>query len=901
MSDPFGTEALRASVLRSWADSPTRLLEDTNAERDLRVGAYRDRLFVELAQNAADAALAAGVPGVLRVSVVDGELRVANTGAPLDARGVASLSSLRASAKEGMVGQFGVGFAAVLAVSAEPRVISRTGGVAFSETRTREAVSQDDVPVLRLPWPAGEEVPEGFDTEVRLPLRDGVAAAELLARAQAEAEDLLLSLPGLTRLEIEGAAWRRSAADGVVGISAPDGTVRRWLTQEAPGGLWAVPVDGGPVPLGDDVLHAPTPTDERLSLPARLIASVPMEPSRRRVLPGTDLTGLAGSYPALVRKLTPEHRPAMVPRAGFPLSEVDGQLREAVLRQLAEQPWLPGVTELAGSGARVLTVESPELVELLGEAVPRLVSLSGFEVSRVLATVDAEPLEMAELVDVLTGLERPPSWWRALYDAVLPLLEAHSVSADDLGALPVPLVDGRTLPGPRGAFLFGASNELLELLADAEVMGLRLVHPEAAHPLLERLGAKQADSADLLEAPGLRDAIERSVEDGLSGLDVRPLADAVLRLVSESPADGLGALALPTRDGWRRADEVVLPTSPLLEVFDREALGEDGALSVLDADFAEDWSPGALTAVGVLDGFILTEGGIRDLDLIADDAWPQALRLLAGERETWHALSGPAGEWIARNAVLAGRAPAEWRLPEAESLAGLYDPVPDVGVRPDVLALAGVRTELAVADLDDAADLLDRLGDAGRTVAPGLLSRAYAALVAAELDWSELDAPARVRAVDGTVVDAEQAAVLDQPWLAAVWPPSRLVAVSSDADRLAEALDLPLLSELISARLPDGEYLRWSELTAIRLAAELLDIPFPDGGVVVHEELTVEVDGVKRAAPWWVESGGFHGEHHAEDSPAGLARAFAWAAGRWGDRHLITALLEEPDPLTLLA
>ena len=97
VADPFGTARLREATLRAWQDSPTRLTEDTNVERDLRVGAYRDRLFVELAQNAADAAMAGGVPGRVRVSLVDSELRFANTGAPLDARGVASLASLRAS------------------------------------------------------------------------------------------------------------------------------------------------------------------------------------------------------------------------------------------------------------------------------------------------------------------------------------------------------------------------------------------------------------------------------------------------------------------------------------------------------------------------------------------------------------------------------------------------------------------------------------------------------------------------------------------------------------------------------------------------------------------------------------------------------------------------------------
>jgi len=44
---------------------------------------------------------------------VDGELRAANTGAPLTEAGVAALASLRASAKRGAgtIGQFGVGFA----------------------------------------------------------------------------------------------------------------------------------------------------------------------------------------------------------------------------------------------------------------------------------------------------------------------------------------------------------------------------------------------------------------------------------------------------------------------------------------------------------------------------------------------------------------------------------------------------------------------------------------------------------------------------------------------------------------------------------------------------------------------------------------------------------------------
>src|SRR5919206_330096 len=131
VADPFDTAAIRRRVLTAWADSPARFREDANAEEDLVRGGYRDRLLVELAQNAADAATRAGVPGRLRLELTGGELRAANTGEPLDAAGVQALATLRASAKRdgpATVGRFGVGFAAVLAVSDEPAVVSTTGG-----------------------------------------------------------------------------------------------------------------------------------------------------------------------------------------------------------------------------------------------------------------------------------------------------------------------------------------------------------------------------------------------------------------------------------------------------------------------------------------------------------------------------------------------------------------------------------------------------------------------------------------------------------------------------------------------------------------------------------------------------------------------------------------------------
>ena len=92
MDDPFGTAALRAAVLDAWAASPTRFREDANAEEDLRLGGYADTWFVELAQNAADAA---GGAGRLRVTLVpDGSAPAGGVGSAGSARATATKSAI---------------------------------------------------------------------------------------------------------------------------------------------------------------------------------------------------------------------------------------------------------------------------------------------------------------------------------------------------------------------------------------------------------------------------------------------------------------------------------------------------------------------------------------------------------------------------------------------------------------------------------------------------------------------------------------------------------------------------------------------------------------------------------------------------------------------------------------
>ncbi|MGN6331245.1 MAG: sacsin N-terminal ATP-binding-like domain-containing protein, partial [Motilibacteraceae bacterium] len=403
-SDPFGAAGLREQVLAAWAADPRRFREDANAEEDLALGGYRDRLVVELAQNAADAARAAGeAPGRLLLRLAGGMLTAANTGAPLHAEGVRALSSLRASAKRedgGSAGRFGVGFAAVLPVSDSPSVVSRSsGGVRFSRALTREAVErtaglaeelarrEGHVPVLRLPWDISDEtsevseVPEGYETLVSLPLRD--ADAEAVARAALADVDaaILLALPDLREVvvQVDGAERRLTAEWVSAGevLLSDAGATRRWrvLRREGPldpalladrpveerqragwSVLWAVPLDQGGSPVGERtdvqaVVHAPTPTDEPQGLPGLLVASFPQDPSRRRMAGGplTDrLAQEAGTVWAdLVAELAAEGLPVtgLVPER-IPTGPVDAVVRRAALASLATRPLLrPAVSD----------------------------------------------------------------------------------------------------------------------------------------------------------------------------------------------------------------------------------------------------------------------------------------------------------------------------------------------------------------------------------------------------------------------------------------------------------------------------------------------------------------------------------------------------------------------------
>ncbi|GAA2270628.1 hypothetical protein GCM10010145_01350 [Streptomyces ruber] len=1023
-ADPFGTARLRRGVLDAWAAAPARFREDANAEEDLVLGGYRDRLVVELAQNAADAATRAGVPGRLRLTLRDGVLAAANTGAHLDAAGVESLSTLRASAKrdaeDSTVGRFGVGFAAVLAVSDEPAVVGLHGGVRWSLAEARDLAADTalgnpglgdeirrrdgHVPLLRLPFAAEGSAPEPYDTVVILPLRD--TAAEDLAERLLHAVDdaLLLALPGLEEVVVEVGeeerTLRRSARGNTVTVEDSRDGVTHWRTTAAHGALdpallldrpveerlrphwsvtWAVPVgdDGAPVrPRTAPVVHAPTPSDEPLGVPALLIGSFPLDTTRRHAAPGalTDflVERAADAYAELLAAWRPV-TPGILDLVPGPLGkgELDGALRRAVLERLPRTAFLPTALDPADDedlpealrprDAEVVEGAGAETVRVLAEVLPSLLP-AGLERRVELRTLGVPRVPLTEAVDRLAGLEKAPGWWRRLYDSLA------GVDPERLSGLPVPLADGRTTIGPRQVLLPTAASAEEAATESLARLGLKVAHPDAAHPLLEKLGALPATPRAVLTTPQVRAAVAASLDDeGASwdiedGLDAEELADLVLALVRDAglePGDEpwLGALALPDEDGeLAPAGELVLPGSPFAQVM------RAGELAAVDEELAARWGEQPLAACGVLATFALVRAtdvvldpdeleprdgdfaepddaglldavdvwsedvldrlpdtpvppvateivAVRDLDLVDDDRWPEALALLSRPPlrdaltqpvrlllpDGTHEIVRPYTAWWLRgHPVLDGRRPAGLRAAGGDPLLrGLYDEADATGFDDEqVLRALGVRTSVA-ALLDEpggAAELLDRLADPERPVTAPQLHALYGAL--ADLDPEQVTLPDELRAVrDGevVVVDAADAVVVDSPDLLPFTDGVPLLPVRpARAAELAELFQVRRLSESVT-----GEVTSEGTEHEVPESVRVLLGPSTPASYVEHEELIV--GGVELD---WRRTR--DGVLHAA-TLEGVAAGLAWAAGQWPRRFEVAALLEDPSRTEELA
>lgn len=651
--DPFGTAQVRERVLAAWTASPERFREDANSEEDLALGGYRDRVLVELAQNAADAAARAGVPGRLLLRLVEGSepaLVAANTGARLDAEGVGALATLRASAKRdgAATGRFGVGFSAVLALSDDPAVVSHGQGVRFSRAQTRADVRaaaspglaeelrrrDEHVPVLRLPYPAEGSAPPGYDTAVLLPLRDG-GALDLARHLLDDLDDtLLVALPGLTEVVVERPGAPARVLEAVAerwdllrrngSHSAAVMADRPTEERARPGWslAWAVPRDGAtPVPT---TVHAPTPTDEPLGWPALLVADLPLDPDRRHVVAGAAaeavLAAAAVAYAELLEQVARERSVLDLVPTTLPAGWVADRLREGVLAALPGARVLPpadpqaeplrprDAVALTGPGAH-----DPAVLAVLAPVVDGLVA-AGPGAETVLRVLDVRRTTLADVVEQWPEVGTPEAHV-ALHRALLPAAADPAVR-EALASLPVPLADGRVVRGARGLVLPEADvpTAVLEALGEH---GLRAADPVlaadgAAADLLERLGAHRVSAGQLLDHPALHRLVEACTDDP----DPEPVVDAVLALVAAALAAGaveagahafLGDLPLADDEGdLVPASVLVQPGSPAADLLDPDAVGS------VDEELLRRWGPDVLRAVGVADRPLLVAVGEVD-------------------------------------------------------------------------------------------------------------------------------------------------------------------------------------------------------------------------------------------------------------------------------------------------
>ncbi|AYY11551.1 molecular chaperone Hsp90 [Actinobacteria bacterium YIM 96077] len=1034
--DTLGTQAIRERVLAAWTASPARFREDANAEEELALGAYRDRLVVELAQNAADAALRHGTPGRLLLRLDGTTLLAANTGAALDSEGVEGLSTLRASTKRAVapssgdrhkddedgehaatepVGRFGVGFAAVLAVTDEPLIISGHDVVYWSRSRTRDIVAQlpelapqiaergRAVPVLRLPFatdresmrdvlpdavhiPGLDQILDTHDTAVLLPLRDDDAVATARRLIDAIDDALLLVLPALGEIVIESGTGRRTLTassatvlDHAGGIWERHVGARRWRLAHATGSAsaelladrpveerarpqWsvtvAVPVDDGEHPARlpgtqgtaegerppSTVVHAPTPTDDATALPALVVGTFPLDSTRRRIAPGPLTDHLASqvgeTYARLVASFSAPSALALVP-GPVGESELDASLHRSVREALSRTPFVPAArageagseTEIvAGRRLRPTEVQLVDGLEraadpsALATVVPGLPAAGWWQrgpLTRLGATITA----LADLIDELATVNLPASRWREIYAAL------DGADPEALGALPVPLADGRLGRGPRGVLLPGEVDA--DLLATFQ---LRVAAPEAVHPLLARLGAVPATPSSVLRDPSVRAAIDTADDDR-----ARELADAVLQLVAAgdlTAADEPWLAELPVPDATQTlapAAELLLPESPLVAVLDVEP-----AEYTVDADVVNRHGREVLRAVGVRESFavvqendvpldqelwhdldgedtwveatlrdlpdddlpplIPTFRAIRDLDLVHDGSWARALGLLASDPEARPAIVEPmfavtsdgvrhAAEpysawWLRRHARWEG-----WRLDElcthdaTPTLRALLRPVAlDTDLAIDTTFASALGIARSLADVRTRT-LLERLGDPAVSLSSTQLVEIYTELATRSPDTAE--PPQWLRVPDGAttrLVDARDAVVCAEPH----WLQLELPAVVPGPPRLADLLEIDLAEERYDAGPShDGRQLPVPELTH----AVLDEAP---RSYVEHDDLVVAGQSVD----WWIDRAHGHSTVHASTLD-GLARGLAWMAGAWERRWLLAQVLQDPAALTV--
>lgn len=204
------------ACLRVYHEDSSRIEEDAAIELNYAEGGYRTSQLQELMQNATDALRQA--PGRIQAVLTNQALYVANAGDPFSEDGVKTLMASHVSRKsEEEIGQYGLGFKSVLAVSDEPAVFSRTGSFQFSKQDAERAIRAKGLqagkyPTLRTAVPIDPEEQALKDTVlaelmtwsstiVRLPLKRG--REQLSKDFEAFRPEFMLFAPQVTEVILD--------------------------------------------------------------------------------------------------------------------------------------------------------------------------------------------------------------------------------------------------------------------------------------------------------------------------------------------------------------------------------------------------------------------------------------------------------------------------------------------------------------------------------------------------------------------------------------------------------------------------------------------------------------------------------------------------------------------------
>ncbi|GMA24721.1 hypothetical protein GCM10025864_24800 [Luteimicrobium album] len=597
---------------------------------------------------------------------------------------MASLASLRASTKAGpggapggaVVGRFGVGFAAVRSVADEVAVVTRAGdgaadGVAFSLVRTRGLLAEhgladrlpdrgDALPVLRLPFPlpaddvarlaaqvgSGALPSPGRATAVVLALRDDDAVAAVRHQLDDLDDALLLALGALDVVRVDAGGevralgrdafspergWRVATAHGAVPVALLADRPVEERDRTGWSVTWALPVAesaGTARPAGSGVVHAPTPTADRTTLPGVLVATLPLDATRRHAVEGPLAEHVAREagelFARTVAEIAREHPDgalALVPR-GVPAGWADAVVQGAAVAALRDAPLFDGTP-----AREAVAIEGPvgvdaSVVDALRPALHGLTTLppSARGAARLLG-VSVRPL--ADVVeDLAPGL--PPGGWGRVLAALAPYASDPDVR-EALASLPVPVVPpadapGRpvaaavTVRGARGVVAGDAPDDVLDAF---RVWSVPVAHPDAAHPVLHELGALAPDDPAVLELPAVRAALLRAAEEPEAPDNEPDDAARVLAVVAAirraHPSVVLpraaGAVLLPALDG-----ETGEPVAP--QAAADLAVPGTWAADVLDLDLLDvDALPPGADPVALLDA-AKALGAHDDLDVV---------------------------------------------------------------------------------------------------------------------------------------------------------------------------------------------------------------------------------------------------------------------------------------------